>query len=163
RAWHALCIALRHMPSERIPSTLLSAAGFVVVGAALFFGRDLFVPLALSVLLAFLLSPIVTRVERLGASPGVAVSLVTVLLAVVTAVGLWMVTLQLSQLLADLPDLRVNLTAKLRAVMEPVRSVADALGWVEKLGQEVVKDGTRPPARVEVVDRTSALDLLGRL
>jgi predicted PurR-regulated permease PerM len=151
------------MSSERSPSVLLSAAGFVVVGAALYFGRELFVPVALSALLTFLLAPVVTRVERLGASPAVAVGLVTVVLAAASAVALWVVTLQLSQLLADLPDLRVNLSEKLRALLQPLRSVTDALGWVERLGQDVVKDGSRPPARVEVVDRTSALELIGAL
>jgi predicted PurR-regulated permease PerM len=151
------------MPFERVPSALLSAAGFVIVGAALYFGRDLFVPLALSGLLAFLLSPVVTRVERMGASPVVAVVLVTVLLAAASVVALWMVTLQLSQLLVDLPDLRGNLSEKLRTLLLPLRSLSDALGWVEKISQEVVPQGSRAPARVEVIDRTSAVELIGLL
>jgi predicted PurR-regulated permease PerM len=151
------------MPSERAPSALVSAAGLVVVGAALYFGRDLFVPLALAVLLAFLLSPLVTRIERLGVSAEVAVVLVTAVLACASTVALWLVMQQLTQLLADLPDLRVNLVEKLRALLVPVRSLSDALGWVEKLGDDVLKDGTRPPPQVEVVEPSSPVDLVGRL
>ncbi len=38
----------------------------VLVVAALYFGRDVFIPLALGLLLSFLLSPIVNRLQRWG-------------------------------------------------------------------------------------------------
>ena len=56
-------------PKPRIAATdalvglwTLTLTAFVI--AALYFGRDLLIPLALSALLTFLLSPLVTRLER---------------------------------------------------------------------------------------------------
>jgi predicted PurR-regulated permease PerM len=151
------------MPAERAPSFMLTLSTFVIVGAALYFGRDLLVPVALATLLSFLLSPVVTRVERMGASPQIAVALVTFVLAVASALGMWMVTRELGELLADLPDLRVNLREKIRAVVLPLRSLADALGWVEKLSEEVGVEPTRGAQPVQVIAPSNALELIGRL
>jgi len=45
-------------------SRLLTLVGIVVVIASLYFGRQVLIPLALAVVLAFLLTPIVGLVER---------------------------------------------------------------------------------------------------
>jgi hypothetical protein len=54
-------------------SRLLTLLGIVVVIASLYFGRQVLIPLALAVVLAFLLTPIVGLVERcrLGRVPSV--------------------------------------------------------------------------------------------
>ena len=59
----------------------------VVVVAALYFGREVFVPLALAILLSFVLGPVVLKLRRLhlGRIPAV---LVTVLLAFVVIFAL---------------------------------------------------------------------------
>ena len=57
---------------QRTQHALRMMAGFViaaVVMTALYFGRDIFIPLALAILLAFLLSPLVFPFEALGLSP----------------------------------------------------------------------------------------------
>src|SRR6476646_11892756 len=56
-------------PKPRIAATdalvgLWTVALTAFVIAALYFGRDLLIPLALAALLTFLLSPLVTRLER---------------------------------------------------------------------------------------------------
>ena len=54
---------------QRTQHALRMMAGFViaaVVMTALYFGRDIFIPLALAILLAFLLSPLVSRLKRWG-------------------------------------------------------------------------------------------------
>src|SRR6478672_13315243 len=72
------------VPKPRIAATdalvgLWTVALTAFVIAALYFGRDLLIPLALAALLTFLLSPLVTRLERwLGRF--VAVLLVVVLI-----------------------------------------------------------------------------------
>ena len=54
--------------SPRVPklpgSQLTAMVTFVVVTGILYFGRDVLIPLALSVLLAFLLAPGVRHLER---------------------------------------------------------------------------------------------------
>src|SRR3954453_20739274 len=53
-------------PSVRQNSSIANTlvVGSIVIGA-LYFGRDVFVPLALAVLLSFVLAPMVGRLERL--------------------------------------------------------------------------------------------------
>jgi predicted PurR-regulated permease PerM len=90
-------------------SRLLTLVGIVVVIASLYFGRQVLIPLALAVVLAFLLTPIVGLVERcrLGRVPSVLVVLV-LSFALLAAVG-WGVTSQLMEILVRLPDYRANI------------------------------------------------------
>ncbi len=64
--------------------TTLSIAGIVI--AALYFARDIFIPLALAILLTFALGPLVNRLRRLhfGAIPSV---ICVVLLAFLAIAG----------------------------------------------------------------------------
>ena len=50
-----------------VVSRTCTLVSFVVIVGILYWFRDLFIPLALSVLLTFLLAPVATRLERLGA------------------------------------------------------------------------------------------------
>src|ERR1700674_256837 len=121
----------RHSPSMDTPRALLSTkdvtsgsrlltlVGIVVVIASLYFGRQVLIPLALAVVLAFLLTPIVGLVERcrLGRVPSVLVVLV-LSFALLAAVG-WGVTSQLMEILARLPDYRANIHDKIEALRPP--------------------------------------------
>ena len=77
-----------HLPGSQPPVSLgtmvITAAGVI---AALYFGRDVFIPLALAVLLGFALSPIVTllRQARLPRAPAV---LIVVAIALALAAAL---------------------------------------------------------------------------
>ncbi len=78
-------------PSPALAGTgrgLAALNGAAVVVAALYFGRDLLVPLVLAVLLAFVLAPLVTRLQRarIGKVPAVFTA-VTVALAVLLGIG----------------------------------------------------------------------------
>src|SRR5689334_13118260 len=52
-------------PQERNPKALTVSAVVVAAGAALFLGRELFQPVAIAVLLAVILRPVVRGLERL--------------------------------------------------------------------------------------------------
>src|SRR6185436_6610111 len=86
--------------------------------AALYFARDLLVPLVLAALLTFLLAPSVTRLERwLGRIA--AVLLVVTLIFAVTGVAGWVLTRQLADLATKLPEYKANIQAKLRSLKLP--------------------------------------------
>ena len=53
------------LKTARVP-TALTVIACLLVMAALHYGRDVFVPIALAALLAFLLDPLVTRLRRFG-------------------------------------------------------------------------------------------------
>src|SRR5580700_10861863 len=97
-------------------SRLLTLVGLVVVVAGLYFGRQVLIPLALAVVFAFLLTPIVGVVERCRLGRVLSALVVLVLsFALLAAVG-WGVTNQLMEILVRLPDYRANIHNKIEAL-----------------------------------------------
>jgi predicted PurR-regulated permease PerM len=94
----------------------VSLSAFII--GTLYWARDLLIPLALAALLAFLLAPLVTRVERWAGRIG-AVLLVVTLILVLTGIGGWVLTRQLVDLATKLPDYKENIQTKLRAFKVP--------------------------------------------
>lgn len=94
-------------------SALTTLAVIVLVAAVLHIGKEIFLPLALAVLLAFALSPMVSFLRRRGAPS--TVSAVTVVLAVASVVGLFVIVVagQLAQLADELPRYQYNMIDKL--------------------------------------------------
>lgn len=97
-----------------ISNLLLSA--FIVL--ALYFGRDLLIPLALSALLTFILSPLVTRLQRLIGRIGAILLVVAMILVATGAVG-WVLTKQAVDLANKLPSYKENIQTKLRSIKVP--------------------------------------------
>lgn len=86
--------------------------------AALYFGRDLLTPIALAALLTFLLSPLVTRLQRwIGRI--CAVLVVVMMMLVLTVGGGWVLTRQMVDLGTQLPNYKENIRTKLKAVQLP--------------------------------------------
>lgn len=100
-------------------SRLLTLLGTAVVITGLYFGRTVLIPLALATVLAFLLAPLVTLLERthLGRVPCVLVGL-ALSFALLAAVG-WGMTNQLMEILSHLSDYRTNIHDKIEAVRAP--------------------------------------------
>jgi predicted PurR-regulated permease PerM len=82
--------------------------------AALYFAQTVLIPLAVAILLAFLLAPVVTWLEgrRLGRIGAVVLAVGTAL-AVLGAIG-WVVERQFVEVAEKLPDYRENIQNKLR-------------------------------------------------
>ncbi|WP_458096333.1 AI-2E family transporter [Roseomonas sp. WA12] len=92
---------------------LVSAA---IIVAALYFGRDVLVPLVLAVLLAFVLAPVARLLQRLRLGKGVSVLVaVLVAFAVIGAIGAALGA-QAAELVAELPRYAATLRAKLGAL-----------------------------------------------
>jgi predicted PurR-regulated permease PerM len=107
------------------------------VAAALYFGREVFVPIALAVLLSFVLAPVVAAIARLHVGK-VASVLVTVIVAFALLVGLGaIIGRQVSQLAENLPQYQAVITKKLDSVRSSdfghhvVEKAADALDGLE--------------------------------
>jgi len=100
-------------------SRLLILVGIVVVIAGLYFGRQVLIPLALAVVLAFLLTPFVALLEKghFGRVPSVLAALV-LSFALLTAAG-WGVANQLMEILSHLPDYKANIHSKIQAISAP--------------------------------------------
>lgn len=101
-------------PLATIANVLLAAFIF----SALYFGRELLVPLALAALLTFMLAPLVTRLQRwLGRVGAVLVVVITIVVGT-GAVG-WVVTRQVVELAGQLPNYKENIRAKLQSIRMP--------------------------------------------
>src|SRR4051812_18484702 len=105
----------RSDPINRTPRFLMMASICVIV-AALYFAQEVLIPLALAILLTFLLAPLVIRLERrhLGR---IASTIIVVVAALATVAGIgYVVFIQLEELASDLPTYQANITSKLERI-----------------------------------------------
>ena len=99
-------------------TAMSSVVVFSFVIAALYFGREMLIPLALAALLSFLLSPVVTRLERWAGRVGGTLLAVAILFAVLGTVG-WVLTQQAVDLATRLPQYQQNIQTKLKGLKMP--------------------------------------------
>ena len=109
-------------PTKQNTSSALVAMAAVVITTfvitALYVGREILVPLALAALLTFLLTPIVSRLERyLGRIAAVLIA-VAVLCSVAFGIG-WVLTHEMLDLATRLPGYKENIQKKLRSLHIP--------------------------------------------
>lgn len=150
-----------------------TAAALALAVAALYYGREVLVPLALAALLAFLLDPLVVRLRRLGLPRMAAIGGVLVLLATLLAATSVFVGSQLVQLGQDLPGYQTTIQKKLRtlrlAVTGPgvLDDASRVLGVVEgevAAARKALGPPHREPMRVQVEPApASPLQALGEL
>jgi predicted PurR-regulated permease PerM len=125
-------------------------AGLVVVIGALYLGQDILIPLALAILLSFMLAPIVIRLRRwgLGRIPSV---LAVVALLFVVLLGLGSIVASQAVHLADnLPIYEWNLRAKIRELRIAVPSggvVERTSDMLRDLGEELEEATKGPEAK----------------
>jgi predicted PurR-regulated permease PerM len=107
--------------------------GAVVV--ALYWAQTIFIPLALAVYLAFLLSPVVRALERLHLGRILSVFLAVGLMALVLGSIGWIVSLQITGLIKELP----KFTDQFKAKIDSVRSSGRGSPWgaIEKTAQDI--------------------------
>jgi predicted PurR-regulated permease PerM len=109
-------------------TTVLVAAAIV---AALYFGREVLLPMALAVLLSFVLAPLVRLLQRLHLPRFAAVTIVVLLaFGVIFGLATLMFT-QISQLAGDLPRYQSNLGEKIQTL----RGATTASGTLEQASQ----------------------------
>jgi predicted PurR-regulated permease PerM len=120
--------------SSSISSVFIAVA---VTIAMLYFGRLIFVPLALALVICFLLSPIVDLLERLhlGRVPSV---LTVLALCFVLAAGVgWEVTGQILDITGHLGDYKENLEQTIHSFRSP-SSIGQVTATVRELNNELV-------------------------
>lgn len=105
-------------PRLALASSLISIA---IIVAALYFGRDLLMPLALAILVGFVLDPLVSWLKRRGVPRVLAVCLVMATTLALLAGTALFIGLQLRQLGNDLPVYEKNITRKLRNFGDTMR------------------------------------------
>src|SRR4051812_42232249 len=123
-------------PSLQPPPTRPSVTSFLTAGG-LYFGRDIFVPFAVAILLSFVLAPLVNWLQQLKL-PKIAAILVAVALAFAVIGALAVVVgTQLVQLADNLPQYQQTITQKIHSlrassanggVVDKVTTTLDSIG-----------------------------------
>jgi predicted PurR-regulated permease PerM len=96
-------------------SAVATAILAVIIISMLYFGRDIFVPVALAILLSFVLAPLVGLLQRISVPRGLAVvSVVILAFGLIFAMGSLLAT-QLTQLAGDLPRYQSTISEKIQS------------------------------------------------
>jgi predicted PurR-regulated permease PerM len=138
----------------RIDRGWLTLAGGVLVVAILYAAQAVIVPIALAVLLTFLLTPVVMLLQRrIGRVPAV-LAVVVLTFTVLGAVG-WATTRQLSHVIQELPSYRQNIRQKVRDIRTAGDGSVGALSEaIEDVRKEIAPDSPEaaPPQPVVIRD-----------
>jgi predicted PurR-regulated permease PerM len=113
-----------------------------IIIAALYFGRELFVPIALAILLSFVLAPLVRALQHWRVPRGLAVVAVVLL----TFLGIFalggVIATQVAQLAGDLPRYEATMREKIKSVRGTAATsgtLERAEGVLQDLGKELNK------------------------
>src|ERR1700736_5790617 len=128
----------------RAAGTPFTGLGTLAVGviaiAALYFGREVFIPIALAVLLSFALGPPVLLLRRCHINRVLAVIVVVVLaFSVILGTGA-LIGSQLAHLAENLPGYQYNITEKIHSLRDTTTSsgvVGRAAAMLSELGNEI--------------------------
>ncbi|WP_082145526.1 AI-2E family transporter [Microvirga massiliensis] len=130
-------------------SSIVTAGGIVLAIGGLYFGRDIFVPFALAVLLGFALTPLVNWFRRLKL-PRMAAVLVAVTLAFILIGGItFVVGRQLVQLASNLPSYQNTISEKIRSLQAsaPGGGVVDRVTTtIQDLSKEISGEDKGEPS-----------------
>lgn len=114
------------------PAPLIFLATLVSVFALLYWAQAVFIPVALSLLLTFLLTPVVEWLERMRLGKISSVILAVAFAVSILAVMAWMITSQLTTLASELPKYEANIKKKIADVRQMGKG-----GTLEKVQQSV--------------------------
>jgi predicted PurR-regulated permease PerM/acyl-coenzyme A thioesterase PaaI-like protein len=122
-------------PSEGRTAALQGLLIGAIVIAALYFGREVLLPLALAILLSFVLTPPLLLLRKVKVPRIAAVGLVVITaFGIIFALG-WLMSREATQLAADLPNYQATLSKK----VESFRQSTSESGVLKKAG-EVLSD-----------------------
>src|ERR1700754_3868633 len=137
--------------SEEVTS-LVGAVALAILGViivtALYVGREIFVPVALAILLSFVLASPVGVLQRLRVPRGIAVvGVVLLAFAIIFALGSLIAT-QLNRLAGDLPTYQSTIQSKIqsvRGIAGGSSTLERAAGMLQDLGKELDKPKAGSP------------------
>ncbi|MHB0769812.1 AI-2E family transporter [Bradyrhizobium sp. 5.13L] len=131
-------------------SAVATAILTVIIISMLYFGRDIFVPVALAILLSFVLAPLVGILQRIHVPRGLAVvSVVVVAFMLIFAIGS-LLAAQLTQLAGDLPRYQSTISEKIQAFRDTKAgrgTLERASDMLKDLSKELDKPKDAPSAR----------------
>ncbi|MCU1300821.1 MAG: hypothetical protein JWQ87_1105 [Candidatus Sulfotelmatobacter sp.] len=123
---------------SRDSSRSLMFIAFVLAIAALYFGRQVLIPLALGLVFSFLLTPFVTQLEKLRLGRGPSVFIVLAFAFALAGTLSWGVAGQLVEVMGHVSDYKYNLDAKIQALhAQKNGNLSKATATVKELNKEL--------------------------
>src|SRR3979409_18061 len=123
-------------------SAMATAFLAVIIIMMLSFGREIIIPIAMAILLSFVLAPLIGLLQRIRVPRGLAVvSVVIFAFAVIFATGSLLAS-QLTQLAGDLPRYQSTITEKIQSLRETTAgrgTLERASGMLKDLSKELAK------------------------
>ena len=102
------------MPTEsRTFSPLVSLGALVLIAASMYWARQFLIPVALAMLLTFLLSPVDSALQRLGLRRVVSVALLAVMTFSLIAVIGWAISVKVKEIAINLPSYQGNIQKRI--------------------------------------------------
>lgn len=153
-------------PTGGSVASLTTLATIVVVCGILYVAKDLFLPLALGMLVAFILSPVVNFLRRRGLRNTPAVVLTVIATATLVAAFFLILFYQISQIGANLPQYQGNVLGKVDTLLDAgtdSRIIAHLQGLVENISDRLAAETVAPEdqaMKVEVVEHAGLRDWL---
>ncbi len=152
-------LPLSVQPTVRSNSDAVAVSSIVLgvaVIAALYLARELLIPLALSILISFVLAPLTNQLRRTGLPQGACViAVVTFTFGAILGIGAIGAS-QIAQLADNLPQYQTNLREKIRTIRTATSSsgaVNQATKVIEDLGREM--SSTKPGPQTGTVPATA--------
>jgi predicted PurR-regulated permease PerM len=123
-------------------SAVATAILAVIIIMMLYFGREIIIPIALAILLSFVLAPLVVLLQRIHVPRGLAVvSVVILAFALIFAMGSLLAS-QLTQLAGDLPRYQSTISEKIQSFRDTKAgrgTLERASGMLKDLSKELDK------------------------
>lgn len=137
-------VAAAETPRSAMASPILVGATIVAV---LYFGREIFIPIAIALLLSFVLTPLVNRLRRLRLPRLVAVGVSVFLTLGIVAALATLIGIQAADLAGDIPRYRTTIERKIEGLRaSPVGHITD---YVANIGRALHAGGKEAEAGKE--------------
>ena len=109
------------METSKLPLTVRRAIeliGLYFLGTIIFIGRDVITPLVMAFFLSIILLPTYRFLRNRRLGEGLSIALSLLLLIVILVLVVWFFTSQISNLVADFPQIKKNVTAHLNSLSD---------------------------------------------
>ena len=152
--------------SGRSIVTLTTLATITVVCAILYIAKDLFLPLVLGMLIAFVLTPVVNALRRRGLRDTPAVIVTVISAGALVAAFVLILAYQVSQIGMNLPQYQGNVLTKIDSILQAGtdnKIIAHLQGMVGDISDRLeaeTAEAENQTMKVEVVERTGLMDWL---
>ena len=129
-------------------NSYMTLLGLSLVVAILYFAKAVIMPIAVAVMLTFLLAPLVIRMQRIGLPRVVAIIATVIIAFSIIAATFWTISVQVVSLAEQLPGYEQTIRGKLRQISSPQPdsgALSRAGDVVESLRRELNNETTEVP------------------